>query len=68
MTRLCGAEGLDEVPEPTRKRTSASDARYYQRTSDALRFLAAPFAVFFFWGRVGLTSPGANKSSGRSQL
>jgi hypothetical protein len=56
------------VPRSTRKEISASDARYSQRTSDALRFLVAPFAVFFFWGREGLTSPGANTSSGKSQL
>ena len=56
------------VPRSTGQRISASDARYSQRTSDALRFFVAPFAIFFFWGREGLTSPGANTSSGKSQL
>ncbi len=68
MARLCGTGSLDVVPKSTRKRISARDARYGQRTSDALRFLAAPFVVLFFCGRDGLTSPGPNTSPGRSQL
>src|SRR5277367_1083093 len=59
---------LHFVPKSARKRISVADTRYSKRTSDALRFLVAPFAIFFFCGREGLASPGPKTSSGKSQL